>query len=272
MLLGLGLVLAPVGASAQVTITEIMYDAKGGDTGNEWLEITNLGSDAVDVGKYKLFESNTNHSLTLSVGDAVLTSGTSAIITTDPGTFVAGHTYFSGTLFKASFSLSNMGETILLKDASSTLVDSMTYGSSMGANGDGASLHRTFSGTWRAGKPDPGVYTGTVTAMPTHIVSTTPPAQHGATPNAARTPASTADTARPSAASTTSSSPKSRLVPQTDPVSPTPDADTTSLIEGVFGLVAVILLGVASVWYAKKVTEQMSEETSPSPEEFDIES
>ena len=42
------LVILPVVSHAQVYINEIMYDLPGTDSGREWIEIYNAGSDAVD--------------------------------------------------------------------------------------------------------------------------------------------------------------------------------------------------------------------------------
>src|SRR3989344_4319339 len=46
----------PASVAASVQITELMYDLEGADNGFEWVEITNTGSTAVDVGKWRLFE------------------------------------------------------------------------------------------------------------------------------------------------------------------------------------------------------------------------
>ena len=53
---------------------------------------------------------------------------------------------FSGILFDSSFSLTNdPGETLVLKDASGTVVDQVTYDPSVGASGDGTTLNRSGS-------------------------------------------------------------------------------------------------------------------------------
>ena len=48
-------------AHASVTINEIMYDLEGADTGREWVEVHNSGSEAVDLLKWKFVEGGTNH-------------------------------------------------------------------------------------------------------------------------------------------------------------------------------------------------------------------
>ena len=254
-----GCALMPARVLADVRMTEIMYDAPSADTGHEWLEITNVGSDAVDVGKYALYESDTNHRLTLATGSTMLVSNQSAILTPSPAVFTADHPSFSGNMYKVSFSLSNTGETIALKNASSTIMDSVTYNSTMGANGNGDSLHRLASGVWQAGEPDPGVYTGTVTALHTKTSKTVAPT----TPARAMVPVV--------ATPTTTQSTQVATSKVTAPPAPE-QSNSLALLESVLGLVVIILLGVGSVWYAKGVTEKMTEETSPTPEEFDIES
>ena len=270
----LGVVLVPVRALAEAKITEIMYDAKGGDTGHEWIEITNLGGDPVALDHYKILESNTSHSVSLVTGEAVLSSGTSAVISPDPAVFMADHPDFTGNLCKASFSFSNTGETIKLKSASSTTIDSVTYSSSMGARGDGASLHRLASGVWQAGKPDPGVYTDSIIPMSPTTSSKTPPKTKNSTgvQDAHATTASAAHPADQSAAPATSSIQKTNRVVSAVAGAPTSKSSAGSLLdESLLGLVALILFGVASVWYTKSMADTLVEDTSPTPEEFDIE-
>src|SRR3989344_1146156 len=61
---------APIPASSAVLITEIMYDLEGADQGHEWIELTNTGNAAVDIGSWRLFEQGVNHKLTLAAGAA----------------------------------------------------------------------------------------------------------------------------------------------------------------------------------------------------------
>ncbi|MEI6863744.1 MAG: lamin tail domain-containing protein [Candidatus Adlerbacteria bacterium] len=150
---------APASALAAVQITEIMYDVSGTDTGREWVEITNTGSSAVDVSGYKFFEANTNHGITVLSGSAVLAPGGVAVIVDDATKFAADWPAFSGVLLKSSFSLSNTGESLALKDSALVVQHSVTYDGSMGAAGDGNSLHLSGT-TFTPGVADPGVYSG----------------------------------------------------------------------------------------------------------------
>lgn len=153
----------PARVFAAVQITEIMYDVSGTDTGREWVEITNLGTSAVDVGGFKFFEANTNHGLTVSQGSPVLQPQSSAIIVEDQAKFLADWPSFHGPILKSSFSLSNTGETIEIKDATLVVQDSATYDSSMGAAGDGNSLNRlsaqaSSGAAFGAAAPSPGIF------------------------------------------------------------------------------------------------------------------
>ncbi len=160
----------PAFASAQVAITEIMYDLSGSDTGREWVEIRNSGSEPIDFSKLKFFEANTNHALTLSRGEATTSVGGYAVIADDPTKFMLDWPNFSGTLFGSSFSLSNTGEMIAIKNAALATLDSVTYTSSQGAGGDGNSL-QLLNGVWSAGAPSLG-QANTVAAGSTPPVAT----------------------------------------------------------------------------------------------------
>jgi len=140
---------------ASVQFTEVMYDAPGTDTGREWLEVTNMGSSSVNLFDYKLFEGDVNHNVILTAGTTTLAAGESAVIAANAQKFVADYPAYSGPLFKSSFSLNNTGESVALKDNKLAVVDSLSYSSIMGAEGDGNSLHLE-GGSWVPGAPNPG--------------------------------------------------------------------------------------------------------------------
>ena len=128
-----------------LTINEIMYDLPGSDTDREWIELYQE-TGCVNLSSWKLFEAETNHKLTLAQGDWQLCEGGFAVITQDPSTFLAEHPNWSGTLLDSSFSLSNTGEAITIKDPDGNVSDSLTYSSSWGAAGNGNTLERNTSG------------------------------------------------------------------------------------------------------------------------------
>lgn len=140
---------------AGVSITEIMYDLDtGSDTGREWVEVYNDG-EAVNFTEYKLFEASTNHGITESAGGSNLNSSEYAVIADNPDKFKIDYPSYSGKLFDSTFSLSNTGETLVIKNKDLNIIDSVTYNSEQGANGDGGSLQK-ISGTWVGAVPTPG--------------------------------------------------------------------------------------------------------------------
>jgi len=177
-------VLLPSVSSAQIIITEIMFDVEGSDTDREWVEVQNTGNEPVDLTQWKFYESSSNHGITTYQGGDVLAPGTYAVIVDSPAKFLADWPPFSGQVFDSSFALSNSGETLVLRCCGKDLSDrdSVTYNATGGGAGDGLSLHRNGS-TITAAQPSPG--NGTVTAPP-------PKVGHDATPPTPKTdPAST---------------------------------------------------------------------------------
>ena len=157
---------------ASMEITEIMYDLSGTDTDREWIEIYNPDSLDVDVSKLKLFEASTNHGINISSGPNLLSPLSYAVIADLPSKFMIDNPSYSGVLFDSTFSLSNTGEPLELRDASGTVLYSATYDSSVGASGDGNSLQK-INNIWKASIPTPGlenifVDTGTSTATTTN--------------------------------------------------------------------------------------------------------
>jgi hypothetical protein len=141
-------------ASTGIRIAEIMYNPVGNDDGREWLEIFNTGNSTVNLDGWKFYESGTNHSLKLIQGSANLNSGAYAIVADDSAKFLQDYPQYTGALFDSSFSLSNTGETIAVKNGD-TIIDEVSYNSGQGANGDGNSL-QLVNNEWRPGSPTPG--------------------------------------------------------------------------------------------------------------------
>ena len=142
-------------ASAQVVISEIMYDLDGADEDREWIEIQNTGNTEVDISSWKFYEGASNHGLTLSQGTPSLLPGAFAVIVDSPNNFLSDNAGFSGAIFDSSFSLSNTGEILAIRDGTLVDIDSLTYSSDWGAKGDGSSLQKV-GGVWVAGAPTPG--------------------------------------------------------------------------------------------------------------------
>ncbi len=235
-----------------------MYDLAGGDSGREWVEITNTGSESVDIAKYRLFENGTNHGFTLVAGTAVLQPGASAILADDAEKFKTDWPSFAGTIFNTAFSLSNTGETLSLKTGALVVEDTVTYIASAGAAGDGGSLQK--SGVdFVAALPSPGVYPSPLAPVP-KVTKSTP----------------TKTTTKSTSRKTTSvrSQAAAAVVPQE-----TIDLDAQNkpsqvpLALWVAGLVAIIGLGTTGAVYARLSTknEVQKAETVAPKEEFEIE-
>jgi hypothetical protein len=129
-------------ASAHIIINEIMYNPSGTDAGHEWLEIYNNGTSAINIGGWKLYESNANHALTLVNGSYVLRAGEYAVISHNSEIFLEDYPTFNGALIESHWSyLSNSGEYVALKNASSGIADWVSYSAEL-ANGNGRSLER----------------------------------------------------------------------------------------------------------------------------------
>ena len=102
---------------ANIEINEIMYDLKtGSDDGREWIEIYNNSDVTADLSTFKLFEADTNHKLVVVSGDSKLQAESYAIIVSTPEKFGKDFPNFSGVILDSTFSLSNSGENLVLKD------------------------------------------------------------------------------------------------------------------------------------------------------------
>ena len=179
-------------AVAAVVINEVMYDVSGTDTDREWLEVANIGNEAVDLTGWKLFEANVNHSLTVNQGSANIPAGGYAVIVDSPVKFLTDWPGFSGAVLDSSFSLSNSGESLVLKDASSAVIDEVNYDVSIGAGGDGNSLQRSATaGVWLSALPTPGLTNATTAYIPP-VATSTPPVATSTDPGTATTTSVTA--------------------------------------------------------------------------------
>ncbi len=161
----LGVLCLPTIASAQIVITEIMYDLSvGSDSGREWIEVHNIGSEPVNLTEWRLFENDTNHGLK-AMGGETLQPGAYAVIADNPTKFAADWPTYGGPVFDSAFSLANGGETLVMRCCGKDLSDrdSVAFNNTGGGAGDGLTLHRNGS-TLSAAQPSPG--NGDITAPP----------------------------------------------------------------------------------------------------------
>ncbi|MES2087693.1 MAG: hypothetical protein V4467_01725 [Patescibacteria group bacterium] len=133
-----------------------MYDAFGADGGREWVEITNVGLEAVTISTstWKFLEGETNHKLSLFQGSPTILSGGFAVIADDPKKFLTDWPQFVGTIFDSTFSLSQTGEILILKSSSTTVEDTVSYTGEK-TYLEGNSLQK-INGSWKSLPPTPG--------------------------------------------------------------------------------------------------------------------
>ena len=127
------------GGTGQVFINEVLLNEPGSDVNGEFVELVNTGTAAVDLSGWSLSDSaSVRHTFasgtTVAAGKAVVVFGGAAGIPSGTPGAVAAST---GTL-----GLSNSGDTVTLKNASGTAVDTATLASSL-AGTDGVSANRS---------------------------------------------------------------------------------------------------------------------------------
>jgi len=141
--------LLPATASANVVISEFLYDAQGTDADQEFVEIYNSGSATVDLTKWKVNDGS-NHTLNVppkngGTGAISLSAGSYALLVDNAANFIAAHPGLSGTIIDTVLSLSNTGVTIQLVGEDGSVADSAAYTKDLGAAGDGNSLQKNGS-------------------------------------------------------------------------------------------------------------------------------
>ncbi len=136
-------------------INEIMYNPVGSDIGHEWIEIYNGQNTQINLSKWKFYESGINHGLTLKQGVFLLQPDDYAIICDNSSSFLSAYPDFSGNLIQSSFSLSNTGENLVIKNEFGEVVDNIIYSNSTGGNGNGFSIG-LVNDLWKETIPTPG--------------------------------------------------------------------------------------------------------------------
>lgn len=151
----------PAVASAQVVISEIMYDATGGDTDQEYVEVFNAGTSPIDLTTWKINDGS-NHTLNVppkngGTGSIILQPGAYALVVDNAANFLALHSGVTSSVVDSVLSLPNAGGGISIIDGTGTAVDSLTYTKDQGAAGDGNSLTRvSIAGSFTPATPTPG--------------------------------------------------------------------------------------------------------------------
>ncbi|MDO8576573.1 MAG: lamin tail domain-containing protein [bacterium] len=145
-------IVLPSAVSAQVVINEIAWMGIVGNANAEWIELYNTGASLVSLEEWTLTAQDGSPNIVLSgtvaAGGFFLLERTSD--DTVPG-FAAGVIYAG--------SLSNSGETLLLKNAGGTIVDTVVGGENwQGVGGDNVTkqtAQKTTNG-WTTTAPTPG--------------------------------------------------------------------------------------------------------------------
>ncbi|WP_394839479.1 lamin tail domain-containing protein [Pendulispora rubella] len=135
------------GGTGKVVINEVLANERGSDTAAEFIELVNIGSEAVDLSGWTLSDTaSVRHvfarTTTLGAGRAITVFGGPSAIPSGSTDAVAAS---DGTL-----SLGNGGDRVILKDATGATVQAVTYPASL-AGADGVSFNLSPDGT-------PGTY------------------------------------------------------------------------------------------------------------------
>jgi hypothetical protein len=145
------ILLLPQITSAEVYISEIMYDLEGTDSNREWVEIHNDTDSSIELSTYYFYENNVAHKIT---GEEVLGVGEYGIIADSIEKFNTDWSNFDGKVFDSSFNLSNSGEDLFLLDSTKNEIDFISYSPDHGAKGTGNSL-QYYDGYLIPGEPTP---------------------------------------------------------------------------------------------------------------------
>ena len=127
--------------NADVVINEIMYNPSGSDNNHEWIEIYNDGNEEINLDDWRFNEADSDHRLTLEQGENMLIEPDEYIlIVQNTGTFLEDHEDYEGKILDSSFSLSNAGEYLALKNSDGEIMDEVEYSNEWGNGEQGFSL------------------------------------------------------------------------------------------------------------------------------------
>ncbi|MCL5667290.1 MAG: lamin tail domain-containing protein [Patescibacteria group bacterium] len=138
-----------------VSITEFMPDPVGGDEGNEWVELYNSGSKAVNLGGWMLDSGNTSG----SPGANAFTFATSVSI--------SAKKYLTVAVPKGYFVLGNSQGSLRLLRPDKTLAQTVAYSGAP----EGESYNACKNGNWSFGWPTPGAVNACVEPLADIVIS-----------------------------------------------------------------------------------------------------
>ncbi len=115
-------VLSPASAaSTDVVINEMMYHSLSDLDGDDYLELTNVGTEPVDLSGWSFG----GITLTLPAGTSIAPGGF-LVVAKDAAQFQATYGFAPAAVYGGN--LSNSGETVTLRDAGATTIDTVTFG------------------------------------------------------------------------------------------------------------------------------------------------
>ena len=144
-------------ASANLEITEVMYDPQGANTSHQWVEVYNNGSESIDLSSWFLADYDTSwHFRSISSDSTtILGSNSFAIIakTSNLTDFKSKNPSLNGQLFKANITLGAESGKIGLSSDKKNIIGGISYSSPMD---NGNSLQK-IDGIWKEAVPTPGI-------------------------------------------------------------------------------------------------------------------
>ncbi len=112
--------------NVKVVFSEIFYDTPGTESQQEWIELYNNSSQAVDIGGWQITDNNgTGSTFTIPTGQTIAAGAYYTIAINSTGFY---NLYgYSPNLVGAIPSLNNNGDALVLKDSSSTVKDAVGW-------------------------------------------------------------------------------------------------------------------------------------------------
>ncbi len=127
-------------SSSQFVINEIMYAPS--DASNEWFEIHNIGSAAVNLRNWK-WKDATSSLRIISVNDLIIDSNDFIVICQDSLKLKSLFPLLPGKIIQTAWSqLNNSGDNVILIEPSGSRIDSVTFSSAWGGSSGGISLEK----------------------------------------------------------------------------------------------------------------------------------
>jgi len=130
---------------ANVVFSEVMSNPLGSDTGREWIEFYNNGSE-VNISGWVLNENNVDHSLSAVQGGFLISENEYFVVADNSGKFLIDYSY-DGILFDSVFSLVQGGENLSIKEGNGSTVDFLFYNSTS----EGYTFFNFMNGSWGEG-------------------------------------------------------------------------------------------------------------------------